>query len=119
MMAVTEAVNVIQGKNPFQKLSEQMLISCVPEKTCGDNSDVLWSWALNENKGNYQTEEAYPYNRTCNNYREQTLAPDGTRDGYPGTCRKNSNGDDDDAGKSHRTFAYNAYNTYGKKHTKM
>jgi hypothetical protein len=86
MMAVTEAVNVIQGKNPFQKLSEQMLISCVPQDATGDNSDVLWSWAQHSNGGKYQTEEAYPYNRTCNNYREQTMAPDGTRDGYPGTC---------------------------------
>ena len=42
MIAVTEAINVIQGKNPFQKLSEQMMISCVPQTACGDNSDVLW-----------------------------------------------------------------------------
>jgi C1A family cysteine protease len=44
MVAVTEAVNVIQGKNPYQKLSEQMVVSCVPETACGDNGDVLWSW---------------------------------------------------------------------------
>jgi hypothetical protein len=86
MMAVTEAINVIQGKNPFQKLSEQMLISCVPQDATGDNSDVLWSWAQHSNDGKYQTEDAYPYNRTCNNYREQTMAPDGTPDGFPGTC---------------------------------
>lgn len=86
MVAVTEAVNVIQGKNPFQKLSEQMVVSCVPEVACGDNSDVLWSWAYHNTGGKYQTEEAYPYNRTCNFFREQQLAPDGTNDGYPGTC---------------------------------
>lgn len=86
MIAVTEAVNVIQGKNPFQKLSEQMVVSCVPEKACGDNSDVLWSDVLKNTGGKYQTEEAYPYNRTCNFFREGQLSPDGTTDGYPGTC---------------------------------
>jgi len=86
MTAVTEAVNVIQGKNPFVKLSEQMTISCVPETADGDNADVLWEWAWQNTGGQYQTEEVYPYNRTCNFFREQQLAPDGTNDGYPGTC---------------------------------
>jgi hypothetical protein len=86
MTAVTEAVNVIQGKNPYQKLSEQMTISCVPESADGDNADVLWSWAYHNTDGKYQTDDAYPYNRTCNFYREQQHAPDGTNDGYPGTC---------------------------------
>eukprot|EP00966_Prymnesium_polylepis_P005560 127340-Prymnesium_polylepis.1 len=80
MVAVTEAINVIQGKNPFQKLSEQMVVSCVPEVACGDNSDVLWSWAYHNTGGKYQTEAAYPYNRTCNFFREQQLSPDGTTD---------------------------------------
>jgi len=86
MVAVTEAINVIQGKNPFQKLSEQMVVSCVPETACGDNSDVLWSWAYHNTGGMYQKEDDYPYNRTCNFFREQQLAPDGTNDGYPGKC---------------------------------
>ena len=64
MIAVTEAINVIQGKNPFQKLSEQLVISCVPPTACGDNSDVLWSWAFHNTGGRYQTEQMYPYNRT-------------------------------------------------------
>ena len=87
MIAVTEAVNVIQGKKPFQKLSEQMVVSCVPEVACGDNSDVLWSWAYHNTGGKYQKEEDYPYNRTCNFFRETQLAPDGTPDGYPGICK--------------------------------
>ena len=86
MVAVTEAINVIQGKQPFQKLSEQMVVSCVPEKACGDNSDVLWSWAYHHTGGKFQTEDVYPYNRTCNFFREQQLSPDGTTDGYPGKC---------------------------------
>lgn len=84
--SVTEAVNVIQGKNPFQKLSEQMIISCVPPTACGDNSDVLWSYFHKNTKGRYQTESVYPYNRTCNFFREGQLAPDGTNDGYPMKC---------------------------------
>jgi hypothetical protein len=40
MTAVTEAVSVIQGKNKFEKLSEQMTVSCVPATATGDNSDV-------------------------------------------------------------------------------
>jgi hypothetical protein len=59
MVAVTEAVNVIQGKNAYQKLSEQMVVSCVPEDACGDNGDVLWSWAFHNTGGKYQTEEMY------------------------------------------------------------
>ena len=86
MTAVTEAVSVIQGKNKFEKLSEQMVVSCVPATATGDNSDVLWSWALQNTGGRYQTESAYPYNRTCNSYRETQLAPDGTLDGYTGKC---------------------------------
>ena len=85
-VAVTEAVNVIQGKNKFEKLSEQMVVSCVPETACGDNADVLWSWAFHNTGGRYQTEAAYPYNRTCNFFRETQLSPDGTTDGYPGKC---------------------------------
>ena len=46
MTAVTEAISVIQGKNKFEKLSEQMTVSCTPPAATGDNSDVLWSWAL-------------------------------------------------------------------------
>ena len=86
MTAVTEAVNVIQGKNKYQKLSEQQTISCVDPKSSGDNADVLWSWNLHNTGGKYQTDEMYPYNRTCNFFREQQLAPDGTEDGYKGTC---------------------------------
>ena len=86
MTAVTEAVNVIQGKNKFEKLSEQMTISCVPPTACGDNSDTLWSWAYHNTGGRFQTEEEYPYNRTCNFFREGQLAPDGTNDGYPMKC---------------------------------
>lgn len=86
MTAVTEAVMVIQGKKPLVKLSEQMTVSCVPETACGDNADVLWSWAFHNTGGRYQTDKDYPYNRTCNFFREQQLAPDGTNDGYPGTC---------------------------------
>lgn len=86
MVAVTEAVNVIQGFRPYAKLSEQMVVSCVPETACGDNADVTWAWALHATGGKYQTEKAYPYNRTCNFFREQQLAPDGTNDGYPGVC---------------------------------
>ena len=51
MTAVTEAISVIQGKNKFEKLSEQMTVSCTPPSATGDNSDVLWSWALH-NTGN-------------------------------------------------------------------
>lgn len=86
MTAVTEAVSVIQGKNKFEKLSEQMTVSCTPPTATGDNSDVLWSWALHHTGGRYQTEAAYPYNRTCNSYRETQLAPDGKPDGYTGKC---------------------------------
>jgi hypothetical protein len=86
MTAVTEAVSVIQGKNKFEKLSEQMTVSCVPATATGDNSDVLWSWAKENTGGRYQTEAAYPYNRTCNSYRETQLAPDGQADGYTGKC---------------------------------
>jgi len=63
-----------------------MVVSCVPESACGDNADVLWSWAKHNTGGKYQTEAAYPYNRTCNFFREQQLSPDGTTDGYPGKC---------------------------------
>ena len=90
MVAVTEAINVIQGKHPFQKLSEQMVVSCVPATASGDNSDVLWSWAYHNTGGKNQTEEVYPYNRTCNFYRERQLSPDGTTDGYPGQCSVNN-----------------------------
>lgn len=86
MTAVTEAISVIQGLHAYEKLSEQMVVSCVPETACGDNADVLWEWALGATGGRFQTEEAYPYNRTCNFFREQQLAPDGTNDGYPGVC---------------------------------
>jgi hypothetical protein len=53
---------------------------------CGDNADVMFSWALHATGGLYQTEDAYPYNRTCNFFREGQLSPDGTTDGYPGRC---------------------------------
>ena len=59
---------------------------CVPQSADGDNADVLWSWAYHNTGGRYQTEDVYPYNRTCNFFREQQHAPDGTNDGYPGTC---------------------------------
>ena len=55
MTAVTEAVAVIQGKHKYEKLSEQMVVSCVPESACGDNSDVLWSWALHNTGGKFQS----------------------------------------------------------------
>jgi len=90
MTAVTEAVNVIQGGNDFVKLSEQMTVSCVPQDADGDNADVLWSWAYHNTDGRYQSEEVYPYNRTCNFYREQQLAPDGTNDGYPMVCNSSA-----------------------------
>ena len=64
MTAVTEAINVIQGKHKFQKLSEQQTISCVDPKSAGDNADVLWSWAFHHTGGQYQTDAAYSYNRT-------------------------------------------------------
>lgn len=86
MTAVTEAINVMQGKNKFQKLSEQQTVSCVDPQSAGDNADVLWQWAFHNTGGRYQTEEVYPYNRKCNFFREQQLAPDGTNDGYPMTC---------------------------------
>jgi C1A family cysteine protease len=57
MVAVTESVAVIQGKQPLTKLSEQMVVSCVPEDACGDNADVLWSWAFHNTGGLYQTAE--------------------------------------------------------------
>ena len=63
-----------------------MTISCSPATATGDNSDVLWSWALQATGGKYQTEAAYPYNRTCNSYRETQLAPDGLPDGYTRQC---------------------------------
>ena len=80
MTAVTEAVNVIQGGNAFEKLSEQMTVSCVPAAATGDNSDVLWSWALANTGGKYQTEAVYAYNRTCNSYRETQVSNAATAD---------------------------------------
>ena len=86
MTAVTEAVNVIQGKNKFEKLSEQQVVSCTPPSATGDNSDTLWSWFLHNTGGRYQTEATYPYNRTCNSFRETQLCPDGKPHGYTKTC---------------------------------
>ena len=33
---------VVQGGHKLEKLSEQMVVSCVPSKDCGADSDVLW-----------------------------------------------------------------------------
>ena len=60
MTAVTEAISVIQGKNKFEKLSEQMTVSCTPPTATGDNSDVLWSWALH-----HTGKLICPAHRTC------------------------------------------------------
>jgi hypothetical protein len=86
MTAVSEGVMVVQGKQKLQKLSEQATISCVPATYCGSNSNRLWSWLLKTTGGRLVVEEDYAYNRTCNFFRERQLAPDGTNDGYKGTC---------------------------------
>ena len=51
-------------------LPSYKVISCVPEDACGDNSDVLWSWAFHHTDGRFQADSVYPYNRTCNFFRE-------------------------------------------------
>ena len=86
MTAVSEGVMVVQGKKKLQKLSEQATISCVPATYCGSNSNRLWSWLLKTTGGRLVVEDEVPYNRTCNFFRERQLAPDGTEDGYKGTC---------------------------------
>merc|ERR1712194_179091 len=85
-VASLEGVAVVQGKQPLQKLSEQQLISCSPAKDAGQDSPVLWKFLKDRLHGSLSTEASYPYNRTCNCYREQLLAPDATRDGYMQNC---------------------------------
>ena len=79
-------MNVVQGKNPLVKLSEQMVVSCVPSSDVGTMADKTVNAIGARTGGRMSLESAYPYNRTCNCVREQVLAPDGTRDGYTGTC---------------------------------
>ena len=85
-VAVTEGIMVVQGKQPLQKLSEQMVVSCVPSTYCGQSASRIWSYLKKKTKGKFQLETAYAYNRTCNFFREQLLAPDGTTDGYNEQC---------------------------------
>ena len=70
----------MQGGKRLTKLSEQMMISCEPSKNGGQDSDVLWGWLKENTGGRLETDASYPggYNRTCNFFREQLLAPDGT-----------------------------------------
>eukprot|EP00948_MAST-09A_sp_MAST-9A-sp1_P001209 g1209.t1 len=84
--AALEGIGVIQQNLPLTKLSEQSMISCEPAKNGGHDADVLWGWLKEHTGGRLDTEESYPYNRTCNFFREQLLAPDGTRDGYTENC---------------------------------
>jgi C1A family cysteine protease len=91
LVAATEGVMVVQGKKPLQKLSEQFVVSGVPAQNCGQNANVNWEWMVKETNGQVQVEEEYPYNRTCNFFREELLAPDGKRDGYTQNCTLPSN----------------------------
>jgi len=84
--AALEGIAVVQGRQPLQKLSEQQLVSCEPAENGGKDSDVLWGWLKEHMHGSLALERSYPYNRTCNFFREQLLAPDGTRDGYLLNC---------------------------------
>lgn len=86
LTAVAEGVNVVQGGNQLVKLSEQMVVSCVPSSDVGTMGDQTVAAIRAKTGGRFSLETEYPYNRTCNCVREQTLAPDGTRDGYNGTC---------------------------------
>jgi hypothetical protein len=86
MVAATEGVMVVQGKQALQKLSEQMVVSCVPATYCGQDASRVWSYFHKKTAGRVQLETDYVYNRTCNFFREQQLAPDGTDDGYTGKC---------------------------------
>ena len=91
LVAATEGVMVVQGKKTLQKLSEQFVVSGVPAENCGQNADVNWDWMIKFTNGKIQVEEEYQYNRTCNFFREEELAPDGTRDGYTPNCTLPSN----------------------------
>ena len=86
MVAATEGAMVVQGKQELQKLSEQMVVSCVPPQDCGQSGDVTFAWLTQATGGHIELEETYVYNRTCNFFREQLLAPDGTTDGYTEKC---------------------------------
>ena len=91
LVAATEGVMVVQGNQKLQKLSEQFVVSGVPARNCGQGADVNWKWMVENTNGKIQVESEYPYNRTCNFFREQLLAPDGKRDGYMENCTLPSN----------------------------
>jgi C1A family cysteine protease len=86
MVAATEGAMVVQGKQELQKLSEQMVVSCVPARDCGQSGDVTFAWMTRTTGGQIELEDTYKYNRTCNFFREELLAPDGKRDGYTQNC---------------------------------
>ena len=86
LIAMAEGVMVVQGGEPLAKLSEQMVVSCVPQNDTAQMADATAPWIEKATNGRLQLEVDYPYNRTCNFVREEVLAPDGTRDGYKGTC---------------------------------
>ena len=86
LVAMAEGVNVVQGGNPLVKLSEQQVVSCIPENKIGSMADTTVPWLASFTSGSLQLEQTFPYNRTCNSVRETLLAPDGTRDGYKGSC---------------------------------
>ena len=73
LVAATEGVMVVQGNQKLQKLSEQFVVSGVPARNCGQGADVNWKWMVENTNGKIQVESAYPYNRTCNFFREQLL----------------------------------------------
>ena len=77
---------VAQGGKKLAKLSEQNVVSCVPQEDCAQTADQTVPGLGSVTGGRLQLESVYPYNRTCNFVREEVLAPDGTRDGYKGTC---------------------------------
>jgi len=84
--AVLEGTAVVQGHKPLEKLSEQFVVSCQPPSSGGQDPNVQWGYLRKHYQGRMQTETSYGYNRTCNFFREQLLAPDGTRDGYLMNC---------------------------------
>eukprot|EP00937_MAST-01D_sp_MAST-1D-sp2_P006343 g6343.t1 len=86
MVAAAEGAMVAQGKKKLVKLSEQNVISCVPQDDDAQTMDFTVDGLRGVTGGRLQTEADYPYNRTCNFVREDVLAPDGTRDGWNGTC---------------------------------
>ena len=86
LVAVAEGVMVAQGGKQLAKLSEQNVVSCVPKDDCAQTADQTVPGLGSATGGRLQLDADYPYNRTCNFVREEVLAPDGTRDGYNGTC---------------------------------